>query len=53
MSLIPGASASEIYHLHDKWYISLISHLKNGLHFFEIRRLKWNKNGTVSVKQLD
>ncbi|MHB8581220.1 MAG: family 43 glycosylhydrolase [Ignavibacteriaceae bacterium] len=42
-------SASEIYHINNKWYISLISHMKNGLSFLEIRKFIWNKDGTISV----
>jgi hypothetical protein len=50
MSVIPEVSASEILETKGKWYITLISHIKNGLHFFEIRDLIWNVDGTVSVK---
>ena len=32
-----------------RWYISPISHMPNGLHFFEIRELIWNSDETVSV----
>ena len=53
MSVLPGVSASEILESKGKWYISLISHIKNGLHFFEIRKLIWNADGTVSVKPLN
>lgn len=53
MSLIPGSSASEIYHAHGKWYISFISHMRDDLHFLEIRRLIWNKGGTLSVRRMN
>lgn len=53
MSVLPGVSASEILESKGKWYITLISHIKNGLHFFEIRKLIWNADGTVSVKSLN
>jgi hypothetical protein len=45
-----GISASEIYEENGKWYMSYISHQKNGLHFFEIKELVWGKDGSVSVK---
>jgi predicted GH43/DUF377 family glycosyl hydrolase len=49
MVLISGVSASEIYEDNGKWYLSYISHQKNGLHFFEITDLLWNKDGSISV----
>ncbi len=52
-SIIKGVSASEIFQAHGKWYITLISHMNNGLHFFEIRELLWKEDGTVSVKDAD
>jgi len=50
MVLMGGISASEIYEDNGKWYMSYISHQKNGLHFFEIKELLWGKDGSVSVK---
>lgn len=44
-------SASEIYQDNDKWYLSYISHQKNGLHFFEICELQWNKGGRISISK--
>lgn len=41
-SILPHVSASEVYYSEDKWYITLISHMNNGLHFFEIHELFWN-----------
>lgn len=49
MVLMSGVSASEIYQDKGKWYMSYISHQKNGLHFFEISGLNWNIDGSVSV----
>ncbi len=51
-SIIEGVSASEIIQENGKWYITFISHMANGLHFFEIRELIWNEDGTVSVSDL-
>jgi hypothetical protein len=51
MVLMSGVSASEIYEDNDKWYMSFISHQKNGLHFFEIRELTWGKDGEVTLKK--
>jgi len=51
MVLMSGISASEIYEDNGKWYMSYISHQKNGLHFFEIRELVWGKNGEVTLKK--
>jgi hypothetical protein len=51
MVLMKGVSASEIYQDGSKWYMSYISHQKNGLHFFEISELQWNKDGSVALKQ--
>ncbi len=51
MVLMSGISASEIYEYNGKWYMSYISHQKNGLHFFEIRELTWGKDGEVTVKK--
>lgn len=48
--LIPGVSASEVYQSKGQWYLSLISHQRNGLHFFEIRRMSWDKMGWVRVE---
>lgn len=50
-SIMTGVSATEIFQDKGKWYISLISHMPNGLHFFEIRELLWNADGTVSVRE--
>jgi predicted GH43/DUF377 family glycosyl hydrolase len=50
MVLMKGISASEIYEDNGRWYMSYISHQKNGLHFFEIRELSWDKDGGISVK---
>jgi hypothetical protein len=50
MVLMSAISASEIYEDNGKWYMSYISHQKNGLHFFEIKELVWDKDGGVSVK---
>lgn len=50
--VLPEASASEIHQDGDDWYISLISHAPNALHFFEIRRLLWAPDGTVSAAPL-
>jgi predicted GH43/DUF377 family glycosyl hydrolase len=50
MVLMGGVSASEIYPDGNKLYMSYISHQKNGLHFFEIRKLQWNRDGSLGVK---
>ena len=50
MVLMSAISASEIYEENGKWYMSYISHQKNGLHFFEMKELVWGKDGVVSVK---
>jgi hypothetical protein len=50
MVLMGAISASEIYEDNGKWYMSYISHQKNGLHFFEIKEIQWNQDGGVSVK---
>jgi hypothetical protein len=50
MVLMGSISASEIYGDNGKWYMSYISHQKNGLHFFEIKELVWGKDGGVSIK---
>ncbi|MGD8777368.1 MAG: family 43 glycosylhydrolase [Ignavibacteria bacterium] len=47
--VISGVSASEILQKDGKWYISVISHMKNGLHFLEIRDLTWNKDGSIII----
>ena len=52
MVLMGGISASEIYEDNGKWYMSCISHQKNGLHFFEIKELSWGKDGEVALKKL-
>ena len=49
-SILQGVSATEIFADNGKWYITLISHMKNGLHFFEIRELLWEKDGGVRVE---
>ena len=49
-SIIKGVSASEIIQENGKWYITLISHMNNGLHFFEIKELIWNSDGSVQVQ---
>jgi beta-xylosidase len=51
MVLMTGVSASEIYQDNGKWYMSYISHQKNGLHFFEICGLQWNKDGSISFSK--
>lgn len=48
-SIMTGVSATEIFRENGKWYITLISHMKNGLHFFEIKELIWNEDGSVAV----
>lgn len=48
-SILKGVSATEIFQENGTWYITLISHMNNGLHFFEIRELIWNADGTVTV----
>ena len=53
MVLMPGVSASEIYQDKGKYYMSYISHLKNGLHFFEITELIWNMDGRISLKPIN
>ena len=52
MTVIKSVSASEIFKSGDNWYISFISHMKNSLHFFEIRRLVWNSNGSIFTEKL-
>lgn len=52
MVLMPGVSASEIYQDEGRYYMSYISHQKNGLHFFEITELIWNKDGSISIKPI-
>jgi len=49
MVLLSGISASEIYQDENKWYISYISHQKNGLHFFEIKEMVWNEDESISI----
>lgn len=49
MVLKDKVSASEIYEDNGKWYMSYISHEKFSLHFFEICRLFWAKDGSVSI----
>ncbi|MFA5814533.1 MAG: family 43 glycosylhydrolase [Bacteroidales bacterium] len=51
MVLMAGVSASEIYQDDGKWYMSYISHQKNGLHFFEIKELQWNRDGSISINK--
>lgn len=53
MSILSGVSATELLKVGSQWQISLISHLKNGLHFLEFRQLIWNKDGSLDVKPLD
>lgn len=48
-SILEGVSATEIFEKDGEWYITLISHMDNGLHFLEIRELLWHEDGTVSV----
>jgi len=50
MVLMPGVSDSEIYQDNGKYYMTYISHWKNGIHFFEITELIWNKDGSISLK---
>ena len=52
-SIIEGVSASEIFEENGKWYITYISHMANALHFFEIREVIWNDDGSVSVQDAD
>lgn len=52
-TIISGVSATEIIEENGRWYITLISHMKNGLHFFEIRELIWNEDGSVTVQDAD
>jgi len=49
MVLMSGVSASEIYQDNGKWYISYITHRRDGLHFFGIAGLQWNKDGSISI----
>lgn len=53
MSLIEGVSATELLKVGKDWQMSLISHMKNGLHFLEFRKFIWNQDGSISVKALD
>ncbi len=48
-----GISASEVLKDGDDWYISLISHAQNALHFFEIRKLIWHDDGKITVEVID
>ncbi len=48
-----GVSASEIIKDGDDWFISVISHAQNALHFFEIRKLIWHKNGSFSAEVIE
>jgi predicted GH43/DUF377 family glycosyl hydrolase len=50
-SILQGVSATEIFQEKGRWYITLISHMNNGLHFFEIKELIWNADGTVSAQE--
>jgi len=52
-SIMEGVSATEIIQEDGKWYISYISHMNNGLHFFEIKELLWNSDGSVQVQDAD
>ena len=45
MAVLPGVSASEIFQKGDQWHMSYISHDKNGLHFLEVCKLHWDKEG--------
>jgi hypothetical protein len=45
MAVLPGVSASEIFQDGDQWHMSYISHDKNGLHFLEVCKLHWDKEG--------
>jgi hypothetical protein len=47
MVLMSGVSASEIYRDGNTWYMSYISHDKNGLHFFGIKELVWSEGGPM------
>jgi len=51
--IMKGVSASEIIKDGDDWFISVISHAQNALHFFEIRKLIWNKDGSFSVEVIN
>ena len=48
-SILKGVSATEIITENGKWYITLISHMNNGLHFFETREMVWEDDGGVKV----
>ncbi len=48
--IMRGVSASEIIKDGENWYISLISHAQNALHFFEIRKLIWHDDGKISAE---
>ncbi len=52
-SIISGVSASEIIQEDGKWYITYISHMNNALHFFEIKELIWNEDGSVSAQSAE
>jgi len=53
MSLIGGVSATELLKVGNEWQISLISHMKNGLHFLEFRKFIWNRDGSIAVTQIE
>ncbi len=53
MSILSGVSATELLKVGNQWQISLISHMKNGMHFLEFRKLIWNKDGSMAVKTLE
>jgi len=51
--VMAGISASEILQDGDDWYISLISHAPNALHFFEIRKLVWHDDGKITAEVIN
>ncbi len=53
MSIMAGVSATELLKVGNQWQMSLISHVNNGLRFLEFRKFIWNKDGSLTVKQLD
>lgn len=52
-TIIGSVSASEVYFSKGKWYISYISNEPNQLHFFEIKELVWNLDGSFLAKTIE
>ena len=52
-SIMEGVSATEIIQENGHWYITYISHMNNGLHFFEIKELVWNSDGSIAVQDAE